>query len=74
MKTGKKPLLEIGIMETRNALVVLDVEIILAEKNSLDEELLSVCNIIPAQMLGFFKSMKLGLQPDTPSKSGAISR
>jgi tagatose-6-phosphate ketose/aldose isomerase len=74
MKTGKKPLLELGIMETRNESVELDKEIVLADENSLDEELLAVCNIIPAQMLGFFKSINLGLQPDSPSKSGAISR
>jgi tagatose-6-phosphate ketose/aldose isomerase len=74
MKRGKKAMLEIGVMETRNDSVELNKEIILADTNSLDEELLAVCNIIPAQMLGFFKSINLGLQPDSPSKSGAISR
>lgn len=74
MKTGKKALFEIGIMETKIESIILDKEIILAEKNSLDEEFLAVCNIIPAQMFGFFKSVKLGLHPDSPSKSGSISR
>jgi len=40
----------------------------------LQEDFLPVCNIIPAQMLGFFKSLQLGLDPDSPSVSGAISR
>jgi tagatose-6-phosphate ketose/aldose isomerase len=39
-----------------------------------DEELLTVCDIVPGQLLGFFKSLALGLKPDAPSESGAISR
>lgn len=38
------------------------------------EEFLSVFYILPAQIIGFFKSRGLGLQPDSPSKGGAISR
>jgi|WetSurMetagenome_2_1015567.scaffolds.fasta_scaffold00213_33 tagatose-6-phosphate ketose/aldose isomerase len=74
MKTGKKALYEVGIMETKIDSLKLDNEIILSDRNSLEEEFLSVCNVIPAQMLGFFKSLRLGLQPDAPSESGAISR
>jgi tagatose-6-phosphate ketose/aldose isomerase len=74
MKKGKNALIEIGIMETRCNSIVLDKEIVLGVANSLDEDLLAVCSVIPAQMLGFFKSIKLGLRPDSPSESGAISR
>jgi Predicted phosphosugar isomerases len=74
MKTGKDALLEVGIMEAPKPSVALDKAIVLGEKNLLDEDLLSVCSVIPAQMLGFFKSIELGLRPDTPSESGAISR
>jgi tagatose-6-phosphate ketose/aldose isomerase len=74
MKKGKNALIEIGIMETRSTSIELDKEIILGITNSLDEDLLAVCSVIPAQMLGFFKSLKLGLRPDSPSESGAISR
>lgn len=74
MKTGKKALYEMGIMETKIDSLTLDNEIILSDKSNLEEEFLSVCNVIPAQMLGFFKSVRLGLQPDSPSESGAISR
>ena len=74
MKTGKKAMYELGIMERKIDSLKLDAEIILSERNSLEEEFLSVCNVIPAQMLGFFKSLRLGLKPDAPSASGAISR
>jgi len=30
--------------------------------------------VIPAQMIGFFTSLKLGLNPDEPSRAGAITR
>lgn len=74
MKTGKDTLLEVGIMEAPKPSVALDKTIVFGEKNLLDEDLLSVCSVVPAQMLGFFKSIELGLHPDTPSESGAISR
>ncbi len=38
------------------------------------EELLSVLYILPAQIIGFYKSLELGLKPDSPSKGGSISR
>ncbi len=38
------------------------------------EEFLSVFYILPAQIIGFFKSLSLGLSPDSPSKAGAITR
>ena len=40
----------------------------------LPEDFLTVFYILPAQIIGFYKSMELGLSPDSPSKSGAISR
>ncbi len=40
----------------------------------LTEAFQPLSHIIPAQLLGFFKSMKLGLRPDNPSLTGAISR
>jgi tagatose-6-phosphate ketose/aldose isomerase len=40
----------------------------------LPEEFLSVFYIIPAQIIGFYKSLHLGLSPDSPSKSNAINR
>jgi tagatose-6-phosphate ketose/aldose isomerase len=75
MKKGKKPLLTIAIFESPVPGLKFDLEIQLSNSGKhLDEELLTVCNILPAQLLGLFKSLKLGLNPDAPSESGAISR
>lgn len=38
------------------------------------EDFLSVFYILPAQIIGFYKSLRLGLSPDSPSKSFAITR
>jgi len=38
------------------------------------EEFLSVFYVLPAQIIGFFKSISLGLAPDSPSNSGSITR
>ncbi len=40
----------------------------------LPEEFLPVIFILPAQIIGFFKSLSLGLSPDSPSDSGSITR
>lgn len=75
MKRGRKPMLEVGIMETRMQDLPLDYAFSLSDNGvSLDEEFLTVCSVVPAQLLGFYKSLNLGLQPDTPSASGSISR
>jgi tagatose-6-phosphate ketose/aldose isomerase len=41
---------------------------------TIDESFLAVCDVLPAQILGYFKSLALGLDPDNPSSSGVISR
>jgi tagatose-6-phosphate ketose/aldose isomerase len=75
MNKGKKALFTIGIFESPVSGLELDLEIKLSDMGTiLDEELLTVCDILPGQLLGFFKSLALGLNPDSPSKSGAISR
>jgi len=38
------------------------------------EEYYSIIFILPAQIIGFYKSLDLGLEPDSPSKGGSISR
>ncbi|MGV8094562.1 MAG: SIS domain-containing protein [Mangrovibacterium sp.] len=38
------------------------------------EDFLSVFYVLPAQIIGFYKSLSLGLSPDSPSKCGSISR
>lgn len=41
---------------------------------SLLYDLLLPLHVLPAQILGYYKSVQLGLNPDSPSRSGAISR
>ncbi len=75
MKKGNRPLLEIGIMESKLPGINLDYRLHFAENGSaIREEFLTVCSVIPAQILGFFKSLHVGLRPDSPSFSGAITR
>jgi tagatose-6-phosphate ketose/aldose isomerase len=42
--------------------------------DEIPEEFLPVFYVLPAQIIAFFKSLHLGLSPDSPSKNGAISR
>lgn len=44
------------------------------EHHGLEDELLPPVLVIFAQLLGLFKSLDLSLQPDNPSKTGAIHR
>ncbi len=75
MKKGRPPLLEIGIMEKVMPDVNLDYSFSFSENGmKVSEEFLSICSVLPTQLLSFFKSLQLGLQPDTPSATGAISR
>lgn len=75
MKKGRAPLLEMGIMENRLPGIQLDHNIYLSDAaHGLGEEYLAVCNVLPAQILGFYKSLHMGLKPDMPSATGAITR
>ncbi len=42
--------------------------------NQLPEEYFAVCAVLPGQLLGFYKSLALGLSPDSPSVNNAINR
>jgi len=75
MQKGKKALMLIGVSDSPVSDLKLDKEIYCCEKETeIDEEFLAVCSVLPAQILGLFKSLELGLKPDNPSVSGAISR
>jgi len=75
LSTGQKPLLIAGIIESGSPNLKIDKLFVLSEEGSnLDEEFLPVCFVIPGQLIGFYKSLQLGMNPDSPSSSGAISR
>ena len=75
MKKGTSSMLEIGISET----VVRDLNLAYMfhfseNGKKLDDDFLPLCYILPAQLLGFYKSIQLGLHPDSPSVNNDISR
>ncbi len=75
MQKGKEAMMLIGVSDSPVTDLKLDKEIYCCEKETgIDEEFLAVCSVLPAQILGLFKSLELGLKPDNPSVSGAISR
>ena len=75
MKKGRRPLAEIGISESTVDGVSLDHTFVFSENGfTVDEEFMAICSIVPAQLLGFFTSLQLGLKPDAPSVTGAITR
>ncbi|MEO8416322.1 MAG: SIS domain-containing protein [Ginsengibacter sp.] len=44
------------------------------DNDGMPDDYFSICSIIPVQILGFYKSLSLGLTPDSPSKNGGIHR
>lgn len=75
MSQGQKALFELGVMESDVGDLNLDMAIVLTDNGKkIDEELLTLCNVIPGQMIGFYKALFFNLSPDNPSVSGAISR
>jgi tagatose-6-phosphate ketose/aldose isomerase len=75
VNSGQRGLARIGIGESIDPDLDLDLYISLDNKEkSLPEEYLAIVSVLPAQMIGFFKSLDLGLRPDTPSASGTITR
>ncbi|CAG5000847.1 D-galactosamine-6-phosphate deaminase AgaS [Dyadobacter sp. CECT 9275] len=72
---GERGLYRIGVIETAKKGIDTDLLIELSSNGeSVDEEMLSVVSVLPAQLLGFYKSLELGLSPDKPSKKETITR
>jgi tagatose-6-phosphate ketose/aldose isomerase len=75
LNAGLKPAYMAGLTESGTFNGEVDNLFVLSETGvQLDEDFLPVCFILPAQMIGFYKSLQLGFDPDMPSTSGAISR
>ena len=72
---NRRNLFSIGVMENEIDAPGVDLKIVLSENGKkLQEDFLPVVSVLPAQLLGLFKSLNLGLKPDTPSESGMIHR
>lgn len=75
MSDGRKSLYSIGLMENYVKTNNIDFKILLSgNSKKIDEDFLPVVSVLPAQLLGFYKSIKLGLNPDSPSTNGMIHR
>lgn len=73
--TGQEPLYVAGLIEADSHNLKLDKLFVLSNNgHRLEEDFLPVCSILPAQMIGLYKSLHFGMNPDMPSSSGAISR
>ncbi len=74
---GEKGLYRIGVIESPEKDAALEVDLLIelsAGPGKIDEEFLAVCSVMPAQILGFFKSLDLKLKPDAPSATDTITR
>ncbi|MEQ8336148.1 MAG: sugar isomerase, partial [Cyclobacteriaceae bacterium] len=67
---------EVGVGQNLPQLkeVNLNLTISSGKANQLPEEYFAVCAVLPGQLLGFYKSLALGLSPDSPSVNNAINR
>lgn len=72
---GRKNLFSIGVMESNIETKNIDLKVILSNNGKrIQEEFLPIVSVLPAQLLGFYKSLKFGLNPDLPSTNGMIHR
>lgn len=75
MDKGKKPLHQLGISDCNLDQLDLNSHFQLPQVDTdINESFLSVSTILLGQLMAFYKSVQLGLSPDSPSSSKAISR
>ena len=75
MEHGNHTMFQLAVGERFEQLHNFDAQINFGiDNHTIDEDFLPVCAIIPGQLIGFYKSLQLGLKPDTPSVNGSISR
>jgi tagatose-6-phosphate ketose/aldose isomerase len=68
-------LYQIGVSESPINDPRLNLNVYFAKQpDAVDEEFLSVCYVLPAQILGFFKALSLSLKPDNTVENGTITR
>jgi tagatose-6-phosphate ketose/aldose isomerase len=75
ISSGRKNLFTIGVMENNISVSDINLKIVLSDNGkTIQEEYFPIVEVLPAQLLGFYKSLNLGLNPDSPSTSGMIHR
>lgn len=73
----KNHLFSIGIGQCLDALGDPGVDLAIdlcCDDNRIPDDYFSVCSVLPAQILGLYKCIALGLTPDSPSQNGGIHR
>ncbi|MFD2101502.1 SIS domain-containing protein [Flagellimonas iocasae] len=77
INSQEEKLYEIGIaqrLKCKNE-INMDLSIEVAAKTEkIPEEYFAVCAVLPSQLLGMYKSLNLGLTPDSPSINNTINR
>lgn len=75
MKSGNDAMFQLGVSESFKTINGLDAQVNFGiDSKKIEEDFLPVCAILAGQLLGFYKSLQLGLTPDNPSVYGSISR
>ena len=75
MKSGNDAMFQLGVSESFKTIDGLDAQVNFGvSPKKIEEDFLPVCAILAGQLLGFYKSLQLGLAPDNPSVYGSISR
>ncbi len=75
MKDGNDAMFCLGVSENYKPIENTDAQISFGvDAEKIMEDFLPVCSVVVGQLLGFYKSLQLGLMPDAPSVNGAISR
>ncbi|PKQ44428.1 SIS domain-containing protein [Confluentibacter flavum] len=76
INTQKEKMAEIGIVEVlkHQQEITLNLSIEVSKTNLIPEEYFAVCAVLPSQLLGLYKSINLGLSPDSPSVNKSINR
>ncbi len=64
----------LAVSESPYDIVKADYSITLNEETKLKDHLWAIACTIPAQIIGFYKSLAFGYNPDNPSPNGTISR
>jgi len=73
---GERGLYRIAVLEHDQPDIDVNLKIVLNtnKDSAIDPDFLPVCHVLIGQLLGFFRSLALGLKPDAPSASGTITR
>ena len=64
----------LGITEDNDIPEVVDFDIHINDQPEIGEAFWAILCVLPAQIIGFYKSLLLGYDPDSPSDKGVISR